>query len=475
MYDRQETGEEITCVPRASPEGEAEEFAVAVEPVFLTEGVLPRGRDLSPSSSRKAVGEWPQNRMIINVIENVDEDSQTIRSPSPGSKTCIPQDILAEFHGDPYGRKQIRVAGQKMSGKPSIVTQPQISTEYPGYIAAGWRPPRSRTPLQFLETPSRKAPKPLRQPPADSVPKSLTVQPLSTGVRRRPKSTPPRMTSPGEGAVQQVLSDSSLASGARDDLVALSMAAHAPSPSTDRGGSIPPPPSPEVPHSLQNGAVSSRLDPVSEAEESSAAAYKAEEASLSDVEEVNEEDESAVELQDGAEGAQTELSSEPKDVVAKNGRRFQATASERQSNLLRKQNQAPQSLISEQGVLSSTANERIVANDEELVLNENTASDRDSDAQAQVLGETTDTKEGFKEVGLEEGVTTAETNEVSEETADPPQPPGSPDLVITPDFTEGVDLSLDLEAELRAAMEGLDDMDDLGGTRERRPSSDLND
>lgn len=94
-----------------SPEGErvGEEFAV--EPVFLTERAL--SRDPSLVLNKNDAQEWPQDKMIINVIENSDDMPRMVRSPSPGSKTYIPQDILAEFHGDPYGRKGMHVAGQK--------------------------------------------------------------------------------------------------------------------------------------------------------------------------------------------------------------------------------------------------------------------------------------------------------------------------------------------------------------------------
>ncbi|KAL9989647.1 hypothetical protein ACROYT_G004215 [Oculina patagonica] len=256
-----------------SPEGEGDE--VAVEPVFLTEEVLSRDPNLTPLSNRKDVEEWPHDRMIINIIEN-DVPPRTGRSPSPGSKTYIPHDILAEFHGDLYGRKEMRIAGQKMTGKLNVVKEPEISTDLPGYIAPAWRPPRSRTPIQFLETPSRRAPKPLRQPPAESVPKSLTVQSLARRVLRRPKSTPPRISSPRDSRdlpVQQILSDSSLApSLTRDDMETYSMVAQVSSPSADICGSIPPPPSPEALLVAPVVPSAPRLDPVSEVEEKSSIA-----------------------------------------------------------------------------------------------------------------------------------------------------------------------------------------------------------
>lgn len=448
-----------------SPEGEGDE--VAVEPVFLTEEVLSRDPNLTPLSNRKDTEEWPPDKMIINIIEYGDDVPRTVRSPSPGSKTYIPQDILAEFHGDPYGRKEMHIAGQKMMGKANIVKEPQISTDQSGYIAPAWRPPRSRTPIQFSETPSRRAPKPLRQPPAESVPKSLTVHSLARRVLRRPKSTPPRISSPKDSRdlpVQQVLSDSSLASLTRDDMEAFSMVAQASSPSADTCGSIPPPPSPEALLVAPVIPSAPRLDPVSELEEKSsiASASVADGASqveggsnavanLSEVEEGIEEVDLSQQIQNTKLG-----NKEEEEMVLKVTEEETETVETEQS---KDAEESPNP--HEQTVSLSVDGDSII--DKQNLPAIDTASDEITQ------------DEGESEKQQDETPTETDEShdkEPVEEVTDPPHPPGSPDIVSTPDFTEGVDMSLDLEAELRAAMEGLDDLADEE-TGDKRTSPDL--
>lgn len=458
VYDQDET--EMSRGALGSPEGEVDE--IAVEPVFLTQEVLSRDPSVKQLLTTKDIEEWPQDRMIINVIEN-DLPLRTGRSPSPGSKTNIPQDILAEFQGDPYGRKEMRIAGQKLIGKLNVVKEPEMSTEFPAYVAPAWRPPRSRTPIQFSETPSRRAPKPLRQPPAESVPKSLTVQPLVRRVLRRPKSTPPRISSPrdsGDLPVQQILSESSLPTNMiQDDEERYSMVAQVSSPSADTCGSIPPPPSPET--LLVGTLVPSvpRLDPVSEVEEKSSLASCSVVDGTSQVEgvanlsEVEEEVDISRQFQNnvigsieeqgqqsGFEETETEIDEQSLDVkdiqnLNLHGRTVLSSVDEEAT--IDKQNQLTADAVSNEITQEQTAN-----NEEEP-------------------------REEL-ETQQEEIPSEANTTAVV-----PPHPPGSPDIVSTPDFTEGVDMSLDLEAELRAAMEGLDDLADAEESGDKRTSPDL--
>ena len=440
-----------------SPEGEGDE--ITVEPVFLTQEVLSRDPSLTPLLTRKDTEEWPQDRMIINIIEN-DLASRTGRSPSPGSKTYIPQDILAEFHGDLYGRKEMRIAGQKMIGKLNDVKEPEMSTEFPAYIAPAWRTPRSRTPIQFSETPSRRAPKPLRQPPAESVPKSLTVQPLGRRVLRRPKSTPPRLSTPRDSRdlpVQQILSDSSLPTNimTQDDEEGFSMVAQVSSPSADTCGSIPPPPSPET---LLVGTLvpsAPRLDPVSEVEEKSivdgtsqvegvANLSEVEEAEISQESQNNDTGSEKKGQQSGFEETETEIAEKRRDV-------------EEVQNLC----------LQERTVLSSVDEKAIIDKQNQLTAD----AVSDEIAQDQTVHNEDETEKQQEEIPNEANTTAEDSRD--NDTVAPPHPPGSPDIVSTPDFTEGVDMSLDLEAELRAAMEGLDDLEDAEENGDKRTSPEL--
>lgn len=458
VYDQDET--EMSREALGSPEGEVDE--IAVEPVFLTQEVLSRDPSVKQLLTTKDIEEWPQDRMIINVIEN-DLPPRTGRSPSPGSKTNIPQDILAEFQGDPYGRKEMRIAGKKLIGKLNVVKEPEMSTEFPTYVAPAWRPPRSRTPIQFSETPSRRAPKPLRQPPAESVPKSLTVQPLVRRVLRRPKSTPPRISSPRDSRdlpVQQILSESSLPTNMiQEGEERYSMVAQVSSPSADTCGSIPPPPSPET--LLVGTLVPSvpRLDPVSEVEEKSSLASCSVVdgtsqvegvANLSEVEEevdISRQSQNNVTgsieeqgQQSGFEETETEIDEQSLDVkdiqnLNLHGRTVLSSVDEEAT--IDKQNQLTADAVSNEITQEQTAN-----NEEEP-------------------REELETQQ--EEIPIEANTTAVV----------PPHPPGSPDIVSTPDFTEGVDMSLDLEAELRAAMEGLDDLADAEESGDKRTSPDL--
>ena len=474
MDDQDET--EMSREALGSPEGEGDE--VAVEPVFLTEEVLSRDPNLTLLSNRKDTEDWPQDRMIINIIEN-DVPLRTGRSPSPGSKTYIPQDILAEFHGDLYGRKEMRIAGQKMMGKLNVVKEPEMSADLPGFIAPAWRPPRSRTPIQFLETPSRRAPKPLRQPPAESVPKSLTVQSLGRRVLGRPKSTPPRLSSPRDSRdlpVQQILSDSSLApSYTRDDTEAFSMFAQVSSPSADTCGSIPPPPSPEALLIAPVGPSAPRLDPVSEVEEKSSIASCSVTdgtveggnavANLAELEDGDEKIDSIQQSQNITLGS-IEEKKEEEEKEAHPSHVIEETETEQNIEVEEAQNSHEQTVS--------------LSVDGSFILNNNKqtppAIDTVSDEITQNQTENNEDEKQQDGIPIELTTTADESRDkepIEDAAVDPPLPPGSPDIANTPDFTEGVDMSLDLEAELRAAMEGLDDLVDADESGDKRTSPEL--
>ena len=472
VYDEDET--EISREALGSPEGEGEEDEVTVEPVFITEGAL--SRDPNMMLNRRDGQEWPQDKMIVNIIENNDEIPRMVRSPSPGSKTYIPQDILAEFRGDLYGRKEMHIAGQRMTGKPNIVKEPEIATDLRGYMAPAWRPPRSRTPIQFLETPSRRAPKPLKQPPAESVPKSLTVQPLAKRVLRRPKSTPPRISSPrssGDMPVQQILSDSSLGSLTRDDMETFSMIAQASSPSVDTCGSIPPPPSPEALLVAPVVPSAPRLDPVTEVEEKSSIASASladgtsqveggnAVANLSEVEECNEE----VDLSQQSQNVKLENNIET-ETDLKITEEIETAETE-----LKEDFQDTNDLNLDEKNVSSFVGEETT--NQQNLSTANTASDEIKQHEA---GSDKGEPEKQEDDNNANGDTTADESRdkvPAKEGTDPPHPPASPDIVSTPDFTEGVDMNLDLEAELRAAMEGLEDLTDGEENGEKTASPEL--
>lgn len=491
VYDQDEP--DLTREALGSPEGEGGELAV--EPVFLTEDVLTRDPNLTPVSIRKDIEEWPQEKMIINIIENGDEIPRAVRSPSPGSKTYIPQDILAEFHGDLYGRKEMHIAGQKMIGKANTGKEFQMSADLPGYIAPAWRPPRSRTPIQFLETPARRAPKPLRQPPAESVPKSLTVQSLARRALQRPKSTPPRISSPRDSRdlpVQQVLSDSSLVNSSRDDMETYSMAVQASSPSGDTCGSIPPPPSPEAMMIAPVVPGATRLDPVSETEERSSIASASvvdgtsqvegdgnTVANLSEVEEESEEAGASQQLETvKPEGKEEKVTGvDTTEVIEKMTEVIEKPVAETTKLIQKPVNEQTKEVEELRHFNSQPAGQDFPAvNDEHTdTLGSETVTDQtQAPSSSQAEEDKSTAKPGHQENDsdrkqdenpTESNMTADESRDNQEEqeeedTAPPPHPPGSPDIVSTPDFTEGLDMNLDLEAELRAAMEGLDELDD---------------
>jgi len=156
------------------------------------------------------------------------------RSPSPGSRTCIPNDIIEQFQGDIYGRKKNVETNDKLTSKA-------LSNVGTGIVPQGWRPPRSRTPILLAETPSRYPPRPLRQPPPESIPKSLQIVSIPKPKELlRCKSTPPRTSSPDPDTLPIALSDTSLFTHST-----ASMEVKGPS-VVSESGAVPPPPSPEA-------------------------------------------------------------------------------------------------------------------------------------------------------------------------------------------------------------------------------------
>ena len=245
--------------------------------VFLTEEGAPGGEPaVSPLYSRFDLEEWPRDGVVMNFIEPSSEAPNvwSQRSPSPGSKTYIPQDILAEFHGDPYGQwhpKQPHRMSKPFNSLPESMTTEEHANYMVitkgGMSAPSWRPPRSRTPIQFSATASRSAPRPLKQPSADCVPRSLSVQRIAPPLRQRPSSTPSRVISPKEPPIQPVLSGSSLHAAFALEGTAEGSIGGPSGGSSDTGGSVPPPPSPELP--LQQSVTAAQLEPLREEDERS--------------------------------------------------------------------------------------------------------------------------------------------------------------------------------------------------------------
>ena len=448
-----------------------------VDPVFITEDVT-HDSTVTPVSIQKGTEEWPEDKMIINYIEDTDGISYSARSPTPGSKTVIPRDILSEFRGDLYGRNAM-LARHKMKEKQKIARESHLLSDAPAYIAPAWRTPCSRTPIPLSETPSRKAPKPLRQPPAESVPRSLSVQPIAKRILQRPRSSPPGASS-SRGSIeiplQQILSDSSFINASRDNTEGQSMIVHV-SPSTvDTCGSIPPPPSPEVP---MVAGLSNKLDPLSEVEERSSLAS----ASVADgTSQVNNcdadnianqsevhEDNEGIESQKPPEKVGLESIQEGTDVAEVveivteepliETKEHQTLDSQHVSYDPISADQEL-SLLNSDSILSETRQNRPQApSDEQSFVSVESVNpiEGSGDAQDEFFAKTNGT--------ADESNATEQPNE--EEAIAPPNPPESPDIINTPDFTEGLDMNLDLEAQLRAAMEGLDDFDENETYEER--------
>ncbi|XP_032235554.1 uncharacterized protein LOC5510487 [Nematostella vectensis] len=527
------------------------------ESVFLTEGPLEEPCD----TPRQSNSDWAQEKMIVNLIE----PSIRGRSPSPGSRTHIPRDIIDQFQGDLYGRKRHKHHPSMPANSPTRVP---IAKETKGIIIGtgisipGWRQPRTRTPLQFMETPGRYAPKPLRQPPSNSIPKSIKIFHLAPPERPRPKSTPPRMPSAEKNNfVAEVLSESSLHSNSQEQAsVPTSMGVNEAS-SASRSGSVPPPPSPEVPN-IGEPTVGG-LEPLREEDERSCiAAYDGtgNEGVMQRLAPVGAEwEEDSVDLSNEKEGLannldlndisnelshlKDDLPNDPDSKVLstsgdhsiKNSDPDKNEVSREENVALSKQVNADKQVIAddafgEQVIAKNGTGEQVIAEDgtgeqviaedgtcEQVMAKDGSTSFRennqitegtvtedanhsednnfptvtlvDSNAEQNVektesLGEEQQggaTDAVLQKIGLDEAEKPKEDkNEDKESRGSPSPPPGSPEVESNPDFTEGLDLNLDLEAELKAAMEGLDgfsvDDDDgyadcVGGPLSARPTS----
>lgn len=234
------------------------------------------------------------------------------------------------------------------------------------------------------------------------------------------------------------------------------MVAQVSSPSGDTCGSIPPPPSPEV---LLVGTVvasAPRLDPVSEVEEKSSIASCSVVDGTSQVEgvanlsEVEEETDISQKSQNNETGRGEEKEQQSGFVEKETEKAEQSQDVEEVEN----------SCLEEHTAFSSVHGEATI--EKQNLLTADAVGDkitRDETAHSE-----DETEKQQDEIPNEANTTREEA---------PPYPPGSPDIVSTPDFTVGVDMSLDLEAELRAAMEGLDDLADAEESGDKRTSPEL--
>lgn len=443
---------------------------LAVDPVFITEEVT-HVPTATPVSIQKGTEELPEDKMIINYIEDTDDISYSARSPTPGSKTVIPRDILSEFHGDLYGRNAM-LARHKMKEKQRIARESQLQSDACAYIAPAWRTPLSRTPIPLSETPSRKAPKPLRQPPAESVPRSLSVQPIAKRTLQRPRSSPPGASS-SRGSIeiplQQILSDSSLVNTSRDNTEGQSMIVQASSSTGDSCGSIPPPPSPEVP--IVAG-LSNKLDPLSEVEERSSLASASVADGTSQVDNCDADNiVNQSEVHEDNEGIDSQKTSEKVGLESIREGTDVAEVAEIVPEEALIETEEHQTLDSQQAIhdpISANQELSLLYSDSITSETRQNPSQAPSDEQSVVSGKESvnrieESGNAQDEIFAKTNATPDESNTTEQPTEEeaiaPPHPPESPDIINTPDFTEGLDMTLDMEAQLRAAMEGLDDFD----------------
>ena len=302
----------------------------------------------------------------------------------------------------------------------------------------------------------------------------------------------------GDLSVHQILSDSTLGSFILDDPGKYSMDAQATSPSVDTSGSIPPPPSPEAILVTSVVPGTPRLDPVSEVEEKSSitSAGLADGvsqvegrnvvANLSEVEEGDEVDESNEEV---------DLGQNSKDIKSEsnNEKETDLAITEDTETIERRQNDdskdTPDVNLEGKTVSSFFAGDEATDKTNLLVTdtnkemhnkagqdeNESEKQKDDKSTYEDTCTTTEESDEREKEKDNTDPPQPPESGEREQEkdNTDPPQPPASPDIVSTPDFTEGLDMNLDLEAELRAAMEGLDDLGDGEENGEKRTSPEL--
>ena len=223
---------------------------------------------VTPVHSCSDFGDWPKSEEVINIIEP--EHLTPRQSLGVKGNTQIPLELVEEKNDSSWQKNYLesRKVAKRFNALPESRRVEEhakcmIITEG-GMSVPSWRPPRSRTPLPFSSTPSRSAPKPLKQPSIESVPRSLSVQRLEAPLMKRSKSTPFQEKIPDvDPQVQPVLSDSSL-----NPELKLQCSVNASKLNCETGGSFPPPPSPEV----QNDTTSGLLETLSEEEEQSSVA-----------------------------------------------------------------------------------------------------------------------------------------------------------------------------------------------------------
>lgn len=405
-------------------------------------------------------------------------------SPSPGCRTRIPKDIIEQFHGDIYGKTMNAKTDDKLTSKV-------LSNVSTGIIPPGWRPPRSRTPIQLAETPARYPPRPLRQPPAESVPKSLQVVAIRkpSGELTRCKSTPPRPSKHDNEILPQVLSDTSLLTSTST----VSMEVGGPSSVVTGSGAVPPPPSPEATTTLKN-ELQPTLETLCEEDERSSRNTSIADVMEKDVplsrlsplgggsEMSDDSVELPLELNDNDEEEERATKEMTQEDSSHENTIPQTQASGQQANEEKPEQDATETNELHEG---QTAEKHDSIDDQpstEVNDIEFTTADMQElhkDKKATELDQLeTFTDELLSmdihssELGIKNTTTSSDpqpprgTTEPTEDEIPqrqnsteelPDQPPGSPDITSTQDFTEGLDMGLDLAAELQAAMEGLDD------------------
>lgn len=403
--------------------------------------------------------------------------TQRCRSPSPGSRTCIPRDIIDQFHGDIYGRRYDKTEDR--------LTSNALTHDSTGIVAPGWRQPRSRTPIQISETPGRCPPRPLRQPPKEAVPKSLKIVsiPKPKGLVR-PRSTPPRTSTPRDNEyLPLVLSDTSLVS------TSVSMEVRGPSSIVTDSGAVPPPPSPEATATLKNADLQpALLETLCEEDERSSRATSIVDvmdkeiplARLSPLGGGSEMSDESVDLPIDLNQLNDELTDEitaqeptqEKQSLADD--EVEKLQSLTHSNLDSFEEQHTVGVSEHAPLLKESADDAIQKQTSESDQEEKSPEQRSTheaaadnqptkgpaDSHLQDEASESDLRQTFP-VQPQGSPTKGETREQiarKNSMEEPPdQPPGSPDINSNQDFTEGLDMGMDLAAELQAAMEGLDD------------------
>lgn len=259
-------------------------------------------------------------------------------------------------------------------------------------------------------------------------------------------------------------------------------AMHASSPSVDACGAIPPPPSPEAQMFSTVAPSAPRLDPVSEAEEKSSLASASVTDGTSELEGYDNAVPNLSEVEEEEEEADLNLKPEEFYLESKTGENVVEgtdTSTENTVTEQRKEVEDPQTLNSQPAGEDSLFVKDKNAPPVDTILSDQTQTPTE---EAESIIGAKELENQRKEADKKQDEISSEINTTADESRDkeqdeeeatvPPHPPGSPDITNTPDFTEGLDMNLDLEAELRAAMEGLEDLDD-NEAGEKRASPEL--